>query len=100
MEKLICSTEGDTLRIEVVDRMDFKLSQAFRACYERGPEGIKNYVIDFARTTSVDSAALGMLLLLRDHVGEEKERVRLINANETVRNSMRVVKFERLFSIH
>jgi anti-anti-sigma regulatory factor len=47
----------------------------------------------------MDSAALGMLLLLLEKAGNEKERVRLINPNNTTQKILEIANFNILFDI-
>lgn len=55
--------------------------------------------MDFAATGFVDSAALGMLLQLREHAGNRAEAVRLINVRGDVREVLAAAGFEELFRI-
>ena len=56
-------------------------------------------VVDLNGATYLDSSALGMLLLLRDHAGSDKADIRLINCNPDVRKVLSVSNFEQLFAI-
>ena len=44
-------------------------------------------------------AALGMLLLLRDHAGGDHAQIRLLNCNSDVRKILAISNFEQLFQI-
>ena len=50
-------------------------------------------------TTYLDSSALGMLLLLRDHAGGDLSSIKIINCNEDVRKILVISNFGRLFTI-
>jgi len=56
-------------------------------------------VVDMAGVEYMDSSALGMLLLLREHVGEDRADVRLINGNSEIRNILQVSNFAELFKM-
>ena len=47
----------------------------------------------------MDSAALGMLLQLREHAGNNKSAVRLRNAQPTIKDILAVAHFDQLFTI-
>ncbi len=49
--------------------------------------------------TYLDSSALGMLLLLRDHAGGDAAEVRIVNCNPDVRKILTISNFEQLFEI-
>ncbi|MNO07328.1 STAS domain protein [compost metagenome] len=55
--------------------------------------------MDLKGTTYLDSSALGMLLLLRDHAGGERAQIRLANCNPDVRKILAISNFEQLFQI-
>lgn len=93
------SADGQELTITIQGRFDFNAHQAFRDAYQRTDCTPKRYVIDLASATYLDSSALGMLLLLRDHAGSDKADIRLINCNPDVRKVLSVSNFEQLFSI-
>jgi len=47
----------------------------------------------------MDSSALGMLLLLRDHAGGDDAEVRVTNSNSDVRKILAISNFDKLFDI-
>lgn len=93
------SDDGQTLTIRVQGRFDFSTHQAFRDAYEHSDPSVQAYVIDLSETTYLDSSALGMLLLLRDHAGGDNARVAIENCNGDVRRILSISNFEQLFSI-
>lgn len=94
------STNGNELVIRVSGRFDFSAHQEFRDAYELLPERPLRYRVDMAETTYLDSSALGMLLLLRDHAGGDSADVQLVNCNADVRKILTISNFEQLFVIH
>ena len=68
------SADGQELTIAIQGRFDFGAHQAFRDAYERVDGTPKRYQVDLQGTTYLDSSALGMLLLLRDHAGGDHRR--------------------------
>ncbi|OJT00863.1 STAS domain-containing protein [Marinobacter nauticus] len=93
------SDDGQTLTIRVEGRFDFSTHQAFRDAYEHSDASINRYVIDLSDTTYLDSSALGMLLLLRDHAGGDSASISIENCNSDVRRILSISNFEQLFSI-
>lgn len=86
------------LTITIKGRFDFSKHQAFRRAYETGPKA-KHFVVDLKDTTYIDSSALGMLLLLRDHAGGEKADVQLKNCIPDVNKILTISNFSKLFRI-
>jgi len=93
------SLDGKKLTIAVKGRFDFGSHQAFREAYERFYKVPDTYVVDLKETTYVDSSALGMLLLLRDHAGGDNADIRVINSNPDVHKILAISNFDKLFDI-
>lgn len=94
------SLDGKKLTIAIKGRFDFASHQAFREAYERFYKVPEAYVVDLKETTYIDSSALGMLLLLRDHAGGEESDVSVINCNADVRKILAISNFDKLFDIN
>ncbi|MDU9389203.1 STAS domain-containing protein [Pseudomonas japonica] len=92
------SQDGKKLTIRIKGRFDFGKHQEFRESYERRnrPDSV---VIDLKDATYMDSSALGMLLLLRDHAGGDQAQISVINTNSDVRKILAISNFEKLFEI-
>ncbi|MGF2735269.1 STAS domain-containing protein [Marinobacter sp. DUT-1] len=91
--------DGKTLVIRIEGRFDFSTHQAFRDSYEHAGPKVTNYIVDLSDTTYLDSSALGMLLLLRDHAGGDSARISIENCNSDVRRILSISNFEQLFAI-
>ena len=92
------SLDGKELTIAIKGRFDFGSHQSFRDSYERFYKVPETYVVDLKEATYLDSSALGMLLLLRDHAGDDAD-VRVINSNSDVRKILAISNFDKLFDI-
>ncbi len=90
---------GKELTIKVDGRFDFSAHQEFRDAYEGISNDVTSYVVDLGNTSYLDSSALGMLLLLRDHAGGDNANVKIIKCNEDVRKILTISNFEQLFTI-
>ena len=93
------SPDGNGLTISVEGRFDFSAHRAFRDSYEKGKADPDHYTVDLCKTTYLDSSALGMLLLLRDHAGGDAANVQIVNCNPDVRKILTISNFEQLFDI-
>lgn len=94
------STDEQELTIVIRGRFDFASHQEFRDAYERINTTPKRYLVDLQDTSYLDSSALGMLLLLRDHAGGDSAQIRLFNCNSDVRKILAISNFEQLFQIN
>ncbi|MFJ4247624.1 anti-anti-sigma factor [Pseudomonas sp. DTU12.3] len=93
------SPDGKKLKISVKGRFDFGKHQEFRNSYERIEPEPNSYELDLKETTYLDSSALGMLLLLRDHAGGDDSDIRVVNPNSDVRKILAISNFDKLFDI-
>lgn len=97
----ITSTKnGSTVTITINGRFDFSSHKEFREAYRNTPEGSANdFVVDMSATEYLDSSALGMILLLREHAGSEHADVSIINCRSEVKEILMVSNFDKLFNI-
>jgi len=89
------ANEGEHWRLRLSGRFDFSCREEFRAAYLQSPAG-SAFVIDMTAVDYVDSAALGMLLLLRDHAGEAS-RVTISGSHGQPEQVLRIANFHKLF---
>jgi HptB-dependent secretion and biofilm anti anti-sigma factor len=90
------------ITIQLDKDFTFHYQAEFRKAYEQNiDEHTKSVLIDFARTDFIDSAALGMLLVLHEYVGknEGKTTIELINCKKEVFEILEISNFSKLFSI-
>lgn len=85
--------------IKIDGRFDFAQHKSFRDAYRDIPPGSKTYVVDLSATSYLDSSALGMLLLLREHAGGEVSAVRIQGCGEDVQRVLKIANFEKLFRV-
>lgn len=93
------TTTDSTITIKVSGRFDFSSHQEFRQIYEAVSDDIKSYTVDMAEATYLDSSALGMLLLMRDHAGGDNSQINIINCNDDVKKILTISNFGQLFTI-
>jgi anti-anti-sigma factor len=92
------SEDEQQLTIKIKGRFDFSTHQDFRGAYEKEVKA-KRFVVDLKDTNYLDSSALGMLLLLRDHAGGDRAKVRLENCSNDVHKILTISNFSKLFEI-
>ena len=88
-----------TLEINISGRFDFGLHKDFRNASEQASSGIDTVIVDMGRVDYMDSSALGMLLVLRDKVGESKSAVRIKNSKPEVKKILEIANFDKLFTL-
>ena len=93
------SSDGNTITIKTESKFDYSSHTEFRACYSDSNNSATHYVIDMRNTDYMDSSALGMLLLLREHVGDDRSKVTITNCNEEIKNILEISNFNKLFEI-
>jgi len=93
-------SDSDCLSLQLGERFDFSIHREFHdACLGAGRVA-RSYLIDLAEVTHMDSSALGMLLLLREHAGADHADIRIVNAGTELRGTLRVAGFDKLFVLH
>lgn len=91
------SADGTRVVIAVTGKFDFQLYDEFRASYaDTAGIGVA-YVVDLSDIEYLDSSALGMLLLLREHAGGDSSNIEIIRASPEVRKILDVANFGKLF---
>ncbi len=86
------------LKISVSGRFDFTSHEAFRQSYESTPKGT-DVSVNLRRVEYMDSSALGMLLLLKEHVGGDINSMNIEGPRPEILNILKVARFDKLFRI-
>lgn len=87
---------GFTVRIE--GRFDILLYDKFQLAYSQLPHDSTKVTVDLSLTDYLDSCALGMLLMLREHFDSTAE-ISLANANPRVSRTLATANFDKLFFV-
>jgi anti-anti-sigma factor len=93
------SKDGDELTIRVNGRFDFSAHGDFRAAYQSVTPLPRKLVVDLSQADYMDSAALGMLLVLRERSGGPESNIHIVGANPFIRQLLSVSRFETLFKV-
>lgn len=95
----VVSDDNSQLVIFIEDSFDFSAHQHFRNAYGEYNEVGGTITVNLSKTTYMDSSALGMLLLLKDHVEKNNGKLVIAKPNETVNNILEIAQFHRLMNI-
>lgn len=93
------SEDAKTASIRINGRFDFSLHNEFRKSYKDLAINSGEYIVDLGSTDYLDSSALGMLLLLKEHAESHSSSVRLINFNNEIREILTIASFDKLFTL-
>ena len=89
--------QNKTLTISIDGQFDFSAHPEFRASYKEIEDKAYKVVVDLRQTKNMDSAALGMLLLLDENF--KNTRIKIINANDFIRQVLEIAHFSQKFDI-
>lgn len=87
-----------TALIQIRGRFDFSIHKAFRDAY-KNISTVRKVIVDLSEVEYMDSAALGMLLLLREHAHLHSASVTLRAPRADVSRVLEIANFGRLFEI-
>lgn len=91
------SKDGDEVTVAVAGRFDYRVYDSFKASYASVKEN-SQINVDLSNTEYMDSSALGMLLMLREHVGKAAN-ILLVNPPPDVLRVLSIANFDKLFAI-
>lgn len=90
--------DGNKFEIVIQGRFDFNDHSAFRETYkDKSPTA--EYLVNMSQAQYLDSSALGMLLLLREHAGGEKAHISIVNVPAEIMKILKISNFDSLFKI-
>ncbi len=92
------SDNGQEVTVCVAGRFDYRVYDSFKASYSSIAEDSTQINVDLSETDYMDSSALGMLLMLREHVGRAVT-ILLLNPTPDVMKVLAIANFDKLFAI-
>jgi len=92
------SAERNEVTLDIPDNFTFQLHREFRDAYRNEPAD-STYLINLVKTEYMDSSALGMLLLLREHAGGDSAKIIISGCRESLRKVFSITQFDKLFQI-
>lgn len=92
-------TLNRSARVVLSGRFDFKVYRDFKEAYATLLDNgaVREIEIDLGKVDYMDSAALGMLLLLKERA--DSRPITLVNAYGVVSRLLEVANFDRIFSV-
>ena len=93
------SLDGKVVTIDISGRFDFSIHREFRQVYEQDRGGTTQYLINLHQTEYMDSSALGMLLLLREHAGGDRANIKIMHCQPEVKKILSIANFHHLFCL-
>ena len=92
------SEDGKIITIKLPGEFDFRSHRDFRETHRDVDAGAQ-YILDFSATEHIDSSALGMLLLMREGLGNDSANVKLINCRPNIKKLLEMASFHQLFEV-
>jgi anti-anti-sigma factor len=92
------SSDSSELTMVIDGRFDFNVHSDFRNAYRDLPATTR-FVVDLGKASFMDSSAMGMLLLLREHAGEKAANIRLQNCNADIKKILSISNLDKMFVV-
>lgn len=94
-------TNTGTVSLHPATRFDFNSFRDFRKNYEVALENpsVRVLIVDMKNVQYIDSAALGILLLLRDHAISANKTVEIHNLRGVAKDVLAIANFQKIFTI-
>jgi len=99
VNSIITKQTNNLVTIVLPSSFDVSQYEEFKAICKEYEADDNRFEEDFTVTQYMDSSALGMLLLLREQVKGDKERVLLTNVTGTTLKILEIAQFNQLFNI-
>lgn len=97
--KTYISDDNKQLSIQVDERFDFSQHQHFRDAYNKFTAKGTLFTLDLSQTQYMDSSALGMILLLKDHAESIGGEIVISKPSDSVNKILEIAQFHRLMTI-
>ncbi|MDH3354399.1 MAG: STAS domain-containing protein [Chromatiales bacterium] len=85
----------------IVMGQDFNYSdyRDFKGAYEKIPVDAEALELNLKNTMHIDSSALGMMLLMNEHVHKQVSHIDVTNSNPNVLKIFEISHFKKIFNI-
>ncbi|HEB56844.1 MAG TPA: anti-sigma factor antagonist [Gammaproteobacteria bacterium] len=93
------SSDGKTITIKIDGRFDFTNQKEFREAYKNQCDPGLLFQVELFATEYMDSSALGMLLLLKEHADNFNSKVVLKKPSEGIKKILDMANFSQQFDI-
>lgn len=94
-------TLGNEIILRLEGRMDYPTHREFRDASDKALDvpDVNTIIIDLALVNFMDSAALGMLLLLREKAELKERKIVLSHPSPSILQVLKMVHFQKFFEI-
>lgn len=96
---VVPDSDSKTTKIMVSNQFDFSLHQTFRDAYRAVSTPGSVFNVDLKQATYMDSSALGMILLLKEHADKLGGKVIISSPNESVLKILKIANFDQFVTI-
>lgn len=93
------STDSTQVLITVSERFDFSQYKLFRESYCECNNSGTQFRLDLSNANYMDSSALGMLLLLKEHADNIKGKIIIERPNDSINKVLEIAQFHHLMEI-
>jgi len=93
------SEDNKSATMKIMGRFDFSLHNDFRKAYKDVSLSGGEYVVDLSGTEYLDSSALGMLLLLKEHAESQSCSVKLTGFSDEIKEILTIASFDKIFTL-
>lgn len=93
------SADGKVVRIALAGTFDYSMQNDFRSAYRHVTAPGVTFRVNMQATEFMDSSALGMLLLIKEHAESGKGQVVIESPSGVIKRLLLNAKFDRLFAI-
>ena len=97
--KRTVTENGEKVTIAVSGKFNYTAFTEFKATFADSTEPVSTYDVDLSGVTHMDSSALGMLIILKEHARDQHATVRIVNPSNPAKRSLSVSLFDKLFEI-
>ncbi|NRA59332.1 MAG: STAS domain-containing protein [Psychrobium sp.] len=94
-----CVNDSKDILITVSDRFDFSQYKVFRETYCDCNVAGTEFRLDLSDANYMDSSALGMLLLLKEHADKIQGKIVIQRPNESINKVLEIAQFHHLMEI-
>lgn len=93
------SSDGKTVTMRLSGRFEFSDHTDFRTGYNLASPPHSDYILDMSKVSYMDSAALGMLVVLHERTGQNSKKVVLKGCSPEILKILEISKFDQLMTI-
>lgn len=91
--KIILDLDGQLILGDDLDDFRAKWTSAVST-------GTKEIIIDLGRIRKIDSSGIGSLVRCHSSITAKGGKIRLVGANETIRQAFHITRLDRVFEFH